>query len=146
MLFVFGFLPITPIFPISKTFQPSLRASVVPKMWKLKIWESSPSDTPLRDDVQPGSAVGRRRESVTESKMQLSHVLEFQPYWTPEKSNHETQISFVSFSLELFVARSVVAVASGACSECLYRKAVYGTNTPSHKEWAGSWSDTYRVL
>lgn len=61
-----------------------------------------------------------------ERKMQrISHVLgrlllEFQPYWTPEKSNHKTQISFVSFSLELSVARSVTAVSSGACSECLY--------------------------
>lgn len=55
----------------------------------------------------------------------MSHVLgrlllEFQPYWTPEKSSHETQISFVSSCLELFVARSVTAVSSGACSECLY--------------------------
>lgn len=36
-----------------------------------------------------------------------------------KKSSHETQISFGS-SLELFIARSVTAVSSGACSEGLY--------------------------
>lgn len=87
-----------------------------------------------------------------ERKMQrISHVLgrlllEFQPYWTPENPTIRPKSLLLVFHWSCLLPGLSLQSPVGLAQNAFMAGTVYGINTPSHKEWAGSWSSTYCVF